>query len=189
MVRINRVTPRPATTAPPPWSAGAGSAKDSARIEAYGTVDELNATIGVVRVASRARRPASARTILRRVQNELFNLGAELATPDAERRKRQPSLAPRHVEALEHEIDELNDAAARAPQLHPAGGGPVAAALHVARTVCRRAERRVIGLGRAESLPDEALHYLIVSPTRCSSSPAGRRSPTEPRAPVGTRKN
>jgi len=147
MVRINRVYTKTGDDGTTALVGGARVGKDSARIEAYGTVDELNATIGVVRVeleGSRARDRLDP--ILRRVQNELFNMGSELATPDAERRKRQPSLAPRHVEALEHEIDALNDSLPELRSFILPGGTPAAAHLHLARTVCRRAERLIIEL-------------------------------------------
>jgi len=161
MVRINRVYTKTGDDGTTGLVGGARVGKDSARIEAYGTVDELNAQLGVVRVAL-AKSAARSRLdpILVRVQNELFNLGSDLATPDDERRKRQPGVAARHVEALEREIDELNDALPELRSFVLPGGGEVSALLHVARTVCRRAERRTLTLGRAEGLPDHAAVYL-----------------------------
>src|SRR5262245_18779135 len=98
MVRINRVYTRTGDKGKTGLVGGKRVAKDHARIEAYGTVDELNATIGMVRAAlTRSAARAALDEILARVQNELFDLGAELATPDAERRRRGPALAPRHV--------------------------------------------------------------------------------------------
>jgi cob(I)alamin adenosyltransferase len=161
MVRINRVYTKTGDDGSTGLVGGARVPKDSARIEAYGTVDELNAQLGVVRLAlgSSAAR-ATLDPILVRVQNELFNLGADLATPDAERRQGQPGVALRHVEALEREIDGLNDSLPELRSFVLPGGGAVSAQLHVARTVCRRAERRVLALGRAEELPEHAVVYL-----------------------------
>ena len=161
MVRINRVYTKTGDDGTTGLVGGARAAKDSPRIEAYGTVDELNAQIGVVRVAL-ARSAARERLdpVFVRIQNELFNLGSDLATPDEERRKRQPTLAARHVEALEREIDDLNDVLPDLKSFVLPGGGEVSALLHVARTVCRRAERRTLALGREESLPEHAVVYL-----------------------------
>jgi cob(I)alamin adenosyltransferase len=161
MVRINRVYTRTGDDGTTGLVGGARAPKDSARIEAYGTVDELNAHLGVVRLAL-ARSAAGPRLdpILVRVQNELFNLGADLATPDAERRKRQPGVAQRHVEKLEEEIDALNEGLPELRSFVLPGGGEVSACLHIARTVCRRAERRTLTLGRSDDLPEHAVVYL-----------------------------
>ncbi len=98
--------------------------------------------------------------ILVRVQNELFNLGAELATPDATRRARQPAVAARHIDALEHEMDACNEDLPELRSFVLPGGGAVSAALHVARTVCRRAERRTVTLAAGEPVGDHAIMYL-----------------------------
>src|SRR5262249_38090592 len=110
MVRINRVYTRTGDDGTTGLVGGARAPKDSGRVEAYGRVEGLSAAVGrciVALAGSRARE--GLEPILRRVQNELFNLGAELATPDETRRARQPSVADRHIEALEREIDELNE--------------------------------------------------------------------------------
>lgn len=139
--------------------------KDSPRIEAYGTVDELNAVLGLVRRASldepgpqalRARIDA----FLARVQSELFNLGSLLSTLPGELSPTQPRIEARHVEALERDIDELN---ADLPPLRSftlPGGGWTSSYLHLARTVCRRAERRVVHLASVESVDAESVRYL-----------------------------
>lgn len=146
--------------------------KDDARIEAFGTVDELNSHIGAVRtfcggdnVLAREKGPGRDQglggdldALLRHVQCDLFELGAQLATPkpDTER------ITQRHVEAIEQAIDRYDG---RLPPLDcfilPAGS-PAAVAMHVARTVCRRAERRVVALaGRpGASIPSNAIEYL-----------------------------
>ena len=129
--------------------------KDHARIEAFGTVDELNSELGIVRAQPAA---AAFDVLLRRVQCELFDLGAQLATPDpAEER-----ITARHVDAFEAEIDRLE------AELEPLkcfilpAGTPLAAALHVARTVCRRSERRVVTLAAqpGTTIPANAIEYL-----------------------------
>lgn len=139
--------------------------KDSLRIESYGTVDELNAVLGLVRRAN-AEEPASeaARTridtLLARVQNELFNLGSLLATLPEDLAAGQPTVEPRHVAALEQEIDALNENLPPLRSFTLPGGGWVSSYLHLARTVCRRAERVVVALSHAETVDPEAVKYL-----------------------------
>ena len=135
--------------------------KASPRIEAYGTVDEVNATLGLVRTAlETSAAGAHLIPILHRVQNELFNLGAELATPDPERRAKLPRVEPRHVEALERDIDALNDELPALTSFILPGGGAASAAFHLARTVCRRAERLIVALGEHEDLGELPVVYL-----------------------------
>jgi cob(I)alamin adenosyltransferase len=139
--------------------------KHSARIESYGAIDELNAVIGVVRWANRQEPgPEVARAridaILERVQNELFNLGSELATLPEDLAPTQPRIEERHVSALEHEIDELNEGLPPLRSFTLPGGGQVSSHLHLARTVCRRAERRVVALAEVERVDGAAIRYL-----------------------------
>lgn len=132
--------------------------KDSARVRAYGTVDELNSCIGVALALGLVDRLAAE---LGRIQNELFDLGSDLCWPeDDERRSRIPTVQPRHVEQLERTIDELNDRVGPLTNFLLPGGSPGAAQLHVARTVCRRAERETITLGREETIGANVLPYL-----------------------------
>ena len=135
--------------------------KDATRIEAYGTIDELNAVCGLVCTA--LAESAAGETLLpvmRRIQNELFNLGAALATPDPERRAKMPRVEARHVAALETDIDRLNDGLPELRSFVLPGGGWVSSYLHLARTVCRRAERVVIGLARDEDVSEQSIVYL-----------------------------
>lgn len=139
--------------------------KDSPRIEAYGTVDELNAVIGLLRKANRDEAgPDDARArldaILGRVQNELFNLGSLLATLPEDLHEKQPRIEARHVEALEREIDEMNEGLPPLRSFTLPGGGWVSSWLHLARTVCRRAERIVVHLASTEAVDAEAVRYL-----------------------------
>src|SRR5688572_21424402 len=159
MVRINRVYTKTGDDGTTALVGGDRVPKDDARIEAYGTVDELNATIGLVRAALAHGSPAAAKLdpILRRVQNELFNLGAELATPDEKRKV--PSVQERHIVRLEEEMDELNDELPDLTSFILPGGGDVSAALHLARTVCRRAERRIVSLASIERVGSHCVQY------------------------------
>jgi cob(I)alamin adenosyltransferase len=139
--------------------------KDTLRIESYGTVDELNAVIGLVRKANQDEAgPDEARaridTILQRVQNELFNLGSLLATLPEDLSPKQPRVEARHIEALEREIDDMNEHLPPLRSFTLPGGGWVSSYLHLARTVCRRAERVLVSLMAAEPVDEQALKYL-----------------------------
>lgn len=132
--------------------------KDTTRVEAYGTVDELNSQIGVARACGLAE---EIETVLARVQNELFDLGADLATPeDSEVSFPVPRIRSDQVSELETHIDRLNAATGPVENFVLPGGAAGAAALHVARTVCRRAERVVTTLGREETVGAAILPYL-----------------------------
>lgn len=133
-------------------------AKDSIRVATYGTVDELNSHIGVALAAGLCERLA---TELAGIQNQLFDLGADLATPStSQARHPVPTVEPRHIEALERLIDELNEVVGPLTNFLLPGGAPGAAQLHVARTVCRRAERAATTLAREESIGPTVLPYL-----------------------------
>lgn len=119
--------------------------KDHARVEAYGTVDELNSALGLA--ASLARRSALRREI-EAVQNELFVLGADLATPPRAGAPRVPRIGGSHVDRLERAIDRLDAGLPRLTRFILPGGPSAGAALHLSRAVCRRAERYCAGLGR-----------------------------------------
>lgn len=131
--------------------------KDALRIEAYGTVDELNSVLGIVR-ADNGDEAIDA--MLSRIQVELFELGADLATPRSASPKQIKRVEPKSSHHLEKSIDQLE------LQLKPLkafilpGGSPVAAKLHLARTVCRRAERTVVRLSRNEDIGDAVIVYL-----------------------------
>jgi cob(I)alamin adenosyltransferase len=130
---------------------GTRVAKDSARVAAYGTVDELNSTIGVVLAQDL---PVAIREALVQVQHDLFDLGGELCIPG------MAMVHEADVERLEQTLDDFN---ADLPPLQDfilPGGGMAAGCAHVARTVCRRAEREVVSLARHEAVRPEAIHYL-----------------------------
>ncbi|HVC02810.1 MAG TPA: cob(I)yrinic acid a,c-diamide adenosyltransferase [Steroidobacteraceae bacterium] len=126
--------------------------KDHLRVEAYGTVDEANSTVGMVLAVPGL--PEPVRRCLTQVQHDLFDLGAELCIPT------HRVIGAAHVARLEAELDAFNAALPPLKEFILPGGGPAAAACHLARTVCRRAERRGWSLAREESVAAEALIYL-----------------------------
>jgi cob(I)alamin adenosyltransferase len=135
--------------------------KDSPRIEAYGTVDELNAAVGLARsTVSGHAELAILDGMLLRVQHELFNLGSILATLPDDVHPRQPRVTGAEVEQLEREMDEMNGQLAPLRSFVLPGGSRLNAELHLCRTICRRAERLCVALGRSESVPPDAVRYL-----------------------------
>lgn len=136
---------------------GGRVAKSDSRVAAYGDVDELNAWLGVAR-AHRIDDGVSA--ALERVQQDLFVVGAILATPNPDRRKRSKfDLTADRIESLEHQIDAWQDELSPLEAFVLPGGCPPAAFLHVARTVCRRTERAIVAL-QANDLPETILPYI-----------------------------
>ena len=125
--------------------------KDSLRVTAYGTTDELNSVVGMVLALPI---PEAVQSVLTEVQHHLFDLGGELCIPGHE------SLTEAHVAWLERRLDQLNDELPALKDFILPGGGQAAAACHLARTVCRRAERCVISLGEEEKLPSQSVIYL-----------------------------
>lgn len=164
MVRLNRIYTKAGDGGATRLVGGQKVPKDSLRIQAYGTVDELMSCLGLVRTAlSEPDAPQGAAAlegVVRRIQNELFNLGSDLATLLEDRHPRQPVTEARHVTALEREIDAWNEDLPELRSFILPGGGWVAAYLHLARTVCRRAERLVVTLAGREPLGDQVLPYL-----------------------------
>jgi cob(I)alamin adenosyltransferase len=132
--------------------------KDSRRIEAYGTVDELNSAIGA---AIAANLPVPLKSSLERIQHELFDLGSDLCFVEEDKAKYQlPQLDQRHIDTLEREIDTWSESLEPLRNFILPGGTPAAAQLHVARTVCRRAERRALELSRDETIGPCVVKYL-----------------------------
>ena len=131
--------------------------KHDARVEAYGSVDELNAVLGVAHAQDGTKLFGE---LVPGFQATLFQLGAELATTDADMLARLTRVSPEDVTALEREIDRLETELAPLTQFVLPGGAPLAAALHHARTVCRRAERRVTALAAREPVSPHVVHWL-----------------------------
>jgi cob(I)alamin adenosyltransferase len=126
--------------------------KDSERVEAYGTVDELNSVIGVLLAV--AGLPPNVTACLTEIQHELFDMGGELCIPG------HHVITAAHITRLEEALDGFNDALPPLKEFILPGGGPAAAACHLARTVARRAERRVLTLSGIESISPEVGKYL-----------------------------
>ena len=131
---------------------GARVAKESLRVEAYGTVDETNSFIGVVLAVPTL--PGAVRSCLTDVQHDLFDLGGELCIPG------HRMITAAYIDRLESTLDGFNEELPPLKDFILPGGGTAAAACHVARTVCRRAERRVWSLARVEEVAPEAVKYL-----------------------------
>jgi cob(I)alamin adenosyltransferase len=130
---------------------GTRVSKDSLRVEAFGTVDELNAAIGIVLAEEL---PQAVRECLVRVQHQLFNLGGELCMPDMQ------LISQAQVDQLEQQLDSFNADLPPLKDFILPGGSPAAAHCHLARTIARRAERRVISLAAQEAVNDTAIRYL-----------------------------
>jgi cob(I)alamin adenosyltransferase len=160
VVALNRIYTRTGDTGTTGLASGERRKKHDLRVEAYGTVDETNACLGLARLHTDGEVDA----MLSRIQNELFDLGADLATPETEKPLPYEPLRilDAQVERLEREIDRLNEALSPLRSFVLPGGSPAAAALHLARTVCRRAERLVVALAEkpGEAVSPAAIKYL-----------------------------
>ncbi len=160
-ISLNRIYTRGGDRGQTSLVGGPRVAKDSLRIETYGTVDELNAWVGMARFSCETEAAlAPLSDILKRVQHELFNLGSILATLPQDVHPRQPRVTSAEIEQLEKEIDHCNAELPRLRSFVLPGGSRVNTELHAARTVCRRAERHAVALAHAEEVPAEAVQYL-----------------------------
>ncbi len=158
MPRITKVYTRTGDDGTTSLGAGQRVPKDSLRVEAYGTVDELNSHVGVAIAAG--IEPALAEA-LAKIQNDLFHLGSDLCVTEDDKASRPvPRIEPRHVDALEQLIDRLSADLSPLENFVLPGGTAGAAQLHVARTVCRRAERLAVTLSRGEAVGDQVVVYL-----------------------------
>jgi cob(I)alamin adenosyltransferase len=163
---INRVYTRRGDRGETGLVGGQRVPKDSLRIEAYGTVDELNAFIGAARESTReaieggcaALQPLME--ILLRVQHELFNLGSILATLLEDVHPKQARVTDAEIARLETEMDQMNEPLPPLRSFVLPGGSRLNTDLHICRTVCRRAERIAVALARRESIPEETVRYL-----------------------------
>jgi len=162
MVILSRIYTRAGDGGTTRLAGGESLFKDSARIRAIGAVDETNAVIGLARLHTAAEPAVEA--ILARVQNDLFDLGADLATPDrGEPLPFEPlRIVQSQVDRLEHDLDGLNASLSRLTSFILPAGSAASAHLHLARTVCRRAEREAVALSRldGEAVSPMALKYL-----------------------------
>lgn len=160
MVVLSKIYTRTGDAGETALGNGARVAKHSHRVSAYGTVDELNATVGLARLHAQGEIDAQ----LALIQNDLFDLGADLCRPDMEQdaEAEYPPLRmiAGQVDRLEAEIDAMNDALEPLRSFILPGGSPLAAQLHLCRTVARRAERLSVELATLESVNDAAIKYL-----------------------------
>lgn len=159
MVFLSRIYTKSGDTGETGLGDGQRVEKDHARVEAFGQVDELNAVLGLVAASSPGVPEA---TLLRTIQNDLFDVGADLCVPQPEGEPPGERLrvSAAQAERLEKEIDRLNDGLQPLRSFILPGGTPVAARLHLARTVCRRAERAVVTLMHTDRVNPHALIYL-----------------------------
>jgi cob(I)alamin adenosyltransferase len=160
MVLLNRIYTRTGDDGTTALGSGERRPKYDLRVAAYGTVDETNAAIGIVRLHLSGARAVDA--MLGFIQNDLFDLGADLAVPQREGKAERLRVMSSQVERLERDIDTLNAHLAPLTSFVLPGGTPAAAYLHLARTICRRAERMIVELA---ALPDEpvgdaAIQYM-----------------------------
>jgi len=164
VVRLDRIYTRGGDAGDTSLGDGQRVSKAAARIAAYGSVDELGAVLGLARTHPL---PDGMDGWLGRIQNDLFDLGADLCVPEEERDDRQSEhertrlrVSPAQVAWLEQRCDEVNAGLPPLTSFVLAGGTPAAAVLHLARTVCRRAERETVALAAAEPVGATALQYL-----------------------------
>lgn len=162
-IALNRIYTKGGDKGQTSLAGGQRVPKDDPRIEAYGTADELNAFLGLAGVScadSGHARLKELGAILRRVQHELFNLGSILATKPEDVHPKQARITEAEVQALEREIDAANAELAPLRSFVLPGGSRLNAELHAARTICRRAERRLVSMARREEVPAVAIQYL-----------------------------
>ncbi|MBI1868335.1 MAG: cob(I)yrinic acid a,c-diamide adenosyltransferase [Methylocystis sp.] len=165
MVRLNKIYTRGGDAGATSLASGARRRKDDIRVEAYGAIDEANAAVGVARLATGSE-DALVDAMLARIQNELFDLGAELASPraakDADNEGARLAIVQAQVDRLEQDIDTLNAELAPLKSFVLPGGTAAAAHLHLARAICRRAERVIVSLANAEGeqVGAPALRYV-----------------------------
>jgi cob(I)alamin adenosyltransferase len=157
MVKLDKIYTRTGDKGSTRLASGAPVPKWSLRVEAYGAVDETNSAIGVARLATASDLVLDA--LLARIQNDLFDLGADLATPDGPHAAQALRIQHAQVDRLEREIDMLNGDLAPLTSFVLPGGSAAAAHLHMARTICRRAERSIAHLANEETVNPDALSY------------------------------
>ena len=161
MVRLNKIYTRTGDAGDTGLGDGERRPKYDARVAAYGEIDELNCVIGLARLHTRdAPDLARVEKILARVQNDLFDLGADLCVPPKPDEAHALRIVPRQVEAMERAIDDLNAELSPLTSFVLPGGSPASADLHQARTVCRRAERAIDYLASVETVGAPALAYV-----------------------------
>lgn len=164
MVTLNRIYTRTGDAGETSLGSGERVSKADLRIQAYGTVDETNAVLGIVRLSTQNATYKVLDAMLGRIQNELFDLGADLCVPDrGQKLEYEPlRILPKQYERIEQEIDQLNGELSPLRSFVLPGGHPAAAYLHQVRTVCRRAERLIVELAsiEGEHVSEGAVAYI-----------------------------
>jgi len=155
MVKLNRIYTKTGDNGTTGLGDGSRVDKDALRVEAFGTVDEANAAIGIARLSAKGKMDA----MLAAIQNDLFDLGADLCVPPSKDKTRL-RIAETQVARLEREIDAMNAKQKPLKSFVLPGGSALAAELHLARTIVRRAERAMVSLAKAEPVGATALRYI-----------------------------
>jgi cob(I)alamin adenosyltransferase len=160
MVTLNKIYTRTGDTGSTGLVGGARIDKDETKVEAYGDIDELNSYLGVCKESATGPAAALISDILITIQNELFDIGAELATPVESHWEGMLKAGPEHVRQLESWIDKLNEPLPTLRSFILPGGSLLSAHIHVARTICRRAERHICKLHKLEPVSPHILQYI-----------------------------
>jgi cob(I)alamin adenosyltransferase len=160
MVTLNKIYTRTGDTGSTGLVGGARIEKDAAKVEAYGDIDELNAQLGVCKELANETAATLILDMLITIQNELFDIGAELATPSEAHWEGMLKAQAHHVKQLESWIDKLNEPLPILRSFILPGGSLLSAQIHVARTVCRRAERHICKLNKLEAVSPFILQYV-----------------------------
>ena len=156
MIKLNKIYTKTGDGGDTALGDGERVLKDSLRVSAYGNVDELNASIGIITLYANAE----LKRKLKNIQNDLFDIGADLCVPFSEKNKDRLRLSTNQIETLELEIDEMNSILEPLNSFVLPGGCRSATFLHMARTICRRAERSVVSLRSQEQINENTLVYL-----------------------------
>ena len=156
MIKLNKIYTKTGDGGDTALGDGERVLKDSLRVSAYGNVDELNASIGIITLYANTE----LKRKLKNIQNDLFDIGADLCVPISEKNKDRLRLSTNQIETLELEIDEMNSILEPLNSFVLPGGCRSATFLHMARTICRRAERSVVSLRSNEKINDNTLIYL-----------------------------
>ena len=156
MIKLNKIYTKTGDRGDTALGNGERVLKDSLRVSAYGNVDELNASIGVITLYA----TSDLKRKLKNIQNDLFDLGADLCVPVSETNNKRLRVSSNQIETIEAEIDEMNNILEPLNSFVLPGGCEAATFLHLARTICRRAERSVVSLRSREDINDNTLVYL-----------------------------
>ena len=156
MVKLTRIYTRGGDTGETSLGDGSRVKKHNIRVEAFGAVDEANAAIGLARMYTRGK----AHQLLARIQNDMFDLGADLCRPESKKKTEAQHIADSQVKRLEEEIDAINAKLAPLTSFVLPGGTPASSFLHFARTLARRAERLMVALAEKEAVNPAAIRYI-----------------------------